>query len=405
MACLLNVLPDGYGYGKRVMHRMCIDAELNDVRQPNSSLLEFYFEVGLRFQSPRAQQLSFLSIGNPHYMNSACDGCGQWNKNGVYFFQPRLQNAIEYFQVQMDRSGELAWAFVHTHQNWGTEVWMLSGNLEQAGLAPGQYSAMPLTLQGKSHWGSTHAFRTDMKYAAQPLEVQAAQVDEVKNYITAHVSRSGQSWICTQASAPLTCSHNQWYDRQSGLVCPDGWQFKHGDWVTFVVFHSNWNTAASKANGPGPDGSRPVHLIWRMMFIPLKNINSTYGFITAKWSGIKHVMPSIETPSTRLTNEQLERDVCPQSSQPIDTTSLPAAVPEAREHAKATDAEATSLPAVSPEVPIHETPAHKEFREVTSSSPKSSEKSSTTMLIMYWVAGLIATGAIYLRYITQKVDF
>ena len=99
MACLLNVLPEGYGYGRGVMNRMCIDGELNDVRQPNSSLLEFYFEVGLRFQSPRPQQLSFLSIGNPHYMNSACDGCGQWNKNGVYFFQPRLQNAIEYFQV------------------------------------------------------------------------------------------------------------------------------------------------------------------------------------------------------------------------------------------------------------------------------------------------------------------
>ena len=307
----------------------------------------------------------------------------------------------------MDRSGELAWAFVHTHQNWGTEVWMLSGTLEQAGLAPGQHSAMPLTLQGKSHWGSKHAFRTDMKYAAQPLEVEAAQVDEVKNYITDHVSRSGQRWICTQASAPLTCSHNQWYDRQSGLVCPGGWQFKHDDWVTFVVFHSNWNTAASKANGPGPDGSRPVHLIWRMMFIPEKPAHSTYRFITAmpsKQNGINHLMPSIETTSKqRLTNEQLERDVCPQSPQPTDTTSLSAVGPEAREHAKTTNTETASLPAVSPEVPMHAKTVHKEFREVTSSSPKSSTKSSTTRLIMYCVAGLIATGAIRLRH-NSKVE-
>ena len=124
MACLLNVLPEGYGYSiqpvdanlviepnentdrlkKRRDRRMCLDSELNDVRPKGSPPMEFYFENAVRFQTPRRHPLSFMSIGNTQYH---CASCGQWNFNGVYFFNPRQDAAIEYYQVDYSPDSRL----------------------------------------------------------------------------------------------------------------------------------------------------------------------------------------------------------------------------------------------------------------------------------------------------------
>jgi len=328
MACLLNILPKGYGYSiQDSVHagalepednqedysqrrKLCLDSELNDVRPPDSPPMEFYFESSLRFQPKRPKPLSFMSIGNTQYH---CHTCGQWNQNGVYFFNPRLGAAIEYYQVQVDRSGSLLWSFIHSHQSWAQTIWMFKGQLNDFGLHHNQYDEIqPASLRRE--------FRTDRKKCANVLPMSRSALRDAKGYIMSKARASNQAdqgqgpIICRQDGVPNQCHGDKWYDRQSAMVCPGQWNFRKGDWVTFVAFHEDWNTAASEAQGVGANGAVPVHIIWRMMYTPTRPAGSTYKFIIAYAGGANgpdYEEPVGEFPAASLSPLQKSRDLCP----------------------------------------------------------------------------------------------
>ena len=200
---------------------------------------------------------------------------------------------------------------------------MFAGTLRDLGLHRDQHDGIsPAALRRE--------LRTDRKMCANVLPISRSSLQAVKNYIMAKATASETATICRQDGVPLVCHEDRWYDRQSAMTCPGRWKFQEGDWVTFVAFHENWNTAASQAQGVGPNGAVPVHIIWRMMFKPHKPAGSTYKFIVAYASpanGPNHVARLRSFPAANMTPLQKSRDVClpttPHSEELTATKTIP----------------------------------------------------------------------------------
>ena len=96
-------------------------------------------------------------------------------QNGVYFFNPRLRAAVEYYQTRLDRSGELMWSFIHSHQNWAQDIWMFAGTLRDLGLHRDQHDGIsPAALRRE--------LRTDRKMCANVLPISRSSLQAVKNW-------------------------------------------------------------------------------------------------------------------------------------------------------------------------------------------------------------------------------
>ena len=126
--CLVESTPEGYG--KLLTFELGLEGDLNDARPPNSTALEWYYELGMRWipkNDPSGRKYPPMKAMSFH--NFAGPGDFIVGKQSTYIFtfqSPTDQESIFWYTGRMHHAGKTLRNKQHAHNSIFTESLFVS---------------------------------------------------------------------------------------------------------------------------------------------------------------------------------------------------------------------------------------------------------------------------------------
>lgn len=198
-ACLLEILPDGYG--QFIKYPMCSLGDWNDMRPAGSPELEFWILNAFRWTQKPQKQVGFMTaaIGpgyHPSYsiisqMTSKMKHNGRKKVEEPSFFEDYLvpqDDSILWGSFAPTYSGRFVSMYFHTHHLWTKDMLFFRGDPKALGL-----NKPPFVLE--------------QPYTPRPLKEIGLTMDEIKRSIYNNLNKHSN---CNAGTCPdLVCQMNQ----------------------------------------------------------------------------------------------------------------------------------------------------------------------------------------------------
>jgi len=243
------------GYAKEISTSLDLEGEYNDGRAHGSPTLEWYIEMGIRWQ-PKSRDLAPLSHLVLTEAHALIFFGYQSTYENYYYAKTEIKEGISWYSGRVPISGKLVRAKHHNHMSLLNRTFLIAASEEELGLDQFRSRLRPdgaatfspvLSLAEISEIGETH--------------------DEVYKYLIGQLRMNGKSekHIICEVEAGLDMIDGILWDRFAKRDKCNFWNFKKGDIFTSVAFHTY------RGGPPGPWAKEapeflPMHNQWNIMF-------------------------------------------------------------------------------------------------------------------------------------------
>ena len=252
-ACLLQLLPKGYGYRiNNGQKGLSADFEINDVRAKGSPPLPFYVELAVKWTAKRLVPVTHMTLSNPI-------GGGP----GCYLIPLGASNLVYYNWTNfLFGPGKMLFDnfVVHTHQTMFDSLWIFKGNGVYAALEKWRQRT-PLATGGNrkklppAEYSRKHASPAAWKGAMLPYDVSnhaGQSLSHLQREILDAVTKDGKGeLVCEVAKPGLECLDSggprlnntvKYFDRRAPLTCAGaaagGVRLEANEQLTVIAFNT-----------------------------------------------------------------------------------------------------------------------------------------------------------------------